>query len=60
MRDSGGLIFTPVLDNHVLIDTYNASVEKGITLDIDYMLGSTESDLGVTPEMVEWRKKPPV
>ena len=60
MRRSGKLTFTPIIDGKVLVDTYGASVEKGITHDIDYMLGSTANDLTVTPEMLEKGEKSPL
>jgi para-nitrobenzyl esterase len=47
-----GLPFAPFVDNRILVDSYDASVEKGLTHDIDYMLGSTANDIGITPEML--------
>lgn len=47
-----GLIYTPVLDGQVLVDGYDAAIEKADTLDIDYMLGSTRNDLTCTPEQI--------
>ncbi len=48
-----GLLFTPVQDGKVLTDDYDAIVDKGLTHDIDYLLGSTENDLTCTPEQIE-------
>jgi para-nitrobenzyl esterase len=59
-KGTGGLMFTPVLDGKVLIDTYNNTIEKGLTHDIDYMLGSTRNDLTVTPELLEKNEKSPL
>lgn len=56
-KGTGGLMFTPVLDGKVLIDAYDSTIEKGLTHDIDYMIGSTRNDLTVTPELLEKGEK---
>lgn len=59
-KGTGGLMFTPVIDNNVMIDSYEDTVEKGLALDIDYMLGSTKNDMTVTPEMLARGEKSPL
>ncbi|MDR1599109.1 MAG: carboxylesterase family protein [Oscillospiraceae bacterium] len=47
-----GLTFSPVVDGRLLIEGYDETVDHGGHLDIPYMIGSTENDIGSTPEIV--------
>jgi len=47
-----GLMYCPTTDGVVLPKPYDEIIAAGQTLDIDYMLGSTENDLTCTPEQL--------
>ncbi|MDL2318971.1 carboxylesterase family protein, partial [Eubacteriales bacterium OttesenSCG-928-A19] len=51
-QSGGGLSFLPVIDGYVLEQGYADTVDAGLHHDIPYMIGSTEGDIGVTPEML--------
>jgi para-nitrobenzyl esterase len=46
------LPFAPVIDGCLLTKGYDEIVDRGLHLDIPYMIGSTERDIGVTPDML--------
>lgn len=47
-----GLPFGPVIDGRVLTMGYDVAIDGGAVLDIPYMIGCTENDIGSTPEMI--------
>lgn len=55
-----GLLFTPTTDGVVLTDSNDALIEQGLTHDIDYLIGSTANDLGVTPDKAVSGEKGPL
>lgn len=50
---SPGMPFEPVVDGFVLTGGTDACLEAGMEHDIDYMLGSTKNDMGVSEEMLQ-------
>lgn len=48
---AGGLFMTPTLDHVVLDGTYYGLMDEGKIKDIPYLLGTTQDDILVTPEM---------
>jgi para-nitrobenzyl esterase len=46
------LIYTPVMDGVVLPGSYKEVVERGLTHDVECILGSCKNDVGVTLEML--------
>lgn len=52
-----GLVFHPVIDHYVLLDSFHHTIDQGKHHDIPYMLGSTKNDLDVTEEMLQHNEK---
>lgn len=44
------LPFTPIIDGHLLTETYNGIINSGMHKDIHYMIGSTKNDISVNAE----------
>ena len=52
-----GILFMPVADGYVFSENTTDCLEHGHVKQIPYMLGTTENDLFVTPEMLERGEK---
>lgn len=52
-----GILFMPVADGYVFSENTTDCLENGHVKQIPYMLGTTENDLFVTPEMLERGEK---
>ncbi len=54
------MCFSPNIDNHLLTEDLEKSVEKGSIKNISYMLGSTKDDVWVTTEILDRGEKGPL
>ena len=52
-QEAGGLFLTPTLDHYLLDGTYYGLMDEGKIKDIPYLLGTTQDDILVTPQMRE-------